>query len=112
MASPYEEKVKVNRARAEARPVPTPAERAFDADEAIEELTRRQLRVDRSDAVQEAGLLDVANGLRVAENRHRSHAKSRFCGQELERAQERRLTVSEVAAQADVGANRHGPSLD
>ena len=62
-----EEEVEVDRARAEARARPLAAQRLLDGEQPIQELTWRERRLELRRAVQEARLLEVADGIGLAE---------------------------------------------
>ena len=65
---------------------------------------RRQLRLERRGAVEEARLVDVADRLRVVEAGDRDDVDPRLGRQRVERREQRPLTVAEVRAEGDVGA--------
>ena len=81
-----EEQVEIDRPRAEARALPRAAERALDLEEALEQLVRRELRLERRDAVEERGLVDVADGVGLAEPRDGTELDAGLGGKEVERA--------------------------
>ena len=62
-----EEEVEVDRARAEARARPLAAQRLLDGEQPIQELAWRERRLELRRAVQEARLLEVADGIGLAE---------------------------------------------
>jgi Subtilase family len=82
------------------------AEPALDVEQQREEITGRKLGLERGGSVEEARLVDDADGLGVDEPGHGGHADSRLVRQLVERRPDRRLAVAKVRAEADVGA-RH-----
>jgi len=62
-----EQQVEVDGARAEARACSLAAQRLLDGEQPIQELTWRERRLELRRAVQEARLLEVADGIGLAE---------------------------------------------
>ena len=103
-----EEKVEVDRARAEARARSHPAERPFDLEEPVEQLARTKVRPDLRGRVQEPRLVSVVHRIGLAYARKTRRPDLAF--HELERSAEIRLTVAQVRAEPDVGERRRQPS--
>src|SRR4051812_32527676 len=95
---PVDEQVEVDRPRAEARALPRPAEPPLDVEEAVEELARPQLRVDRRRRVEEARLVGVSDGVRLALGRHGDDLNARLGPKRVERGRERAPTIADVCA--------------
>lgn len=102
-----EEEVEVDRPRPEAWTLPGPSERALDGQEGVEQLPRRERRVERRGPVQEPRLVEVVHRVGLAERRHRDDVNSLRRVQRRERGLERVLALAEVRAEADVGAGHH-----
>ena len=98
-----EQKVEVDRPRAEARPRPLASERALDGEHPLKERAGGELGVDRARGVEEAGLVDVPDGVRLAKSGDRDDADVGPV-EEVERAPEVSGTIAEVRSEADVRA--------
>ena len=96
-----EEEVEVDRPRPPARPDPLAAEPALDVEQVVEQLPRREHRLELGRCVQEARLVLVAPRLALADRRETDGAD------QLGRLSDQRLAVAEVRAEADVGED-HG----
>jgi hypothetical protein len=101
-----EEQVEVDRARAEARPPPLAAQSPLDGEQAVEELTRRERRLELGRAVQEARLVEVVDGIGLAKGRNGAELDAGLGREQVEGSAERRLPVAEVRTQADEGARQ------
>ena len=98
-----EQEVEVDRARAEARALlADPAQHALDGEEAVEQVTRREPRLDRDGAVQKGRLIRVADWLGLTQRRDGDDLDPGFGAQQLDGPADRRLPVAEVGAEADV----------
>ena len=102
------EQVEIDRPRPVPRPFAGPAEALLDVEQEIEQLARRQLRLDLDSRVQERRLVDEAPWLRLANRGHGTYVD--LLPQQIDRPAESRLPVAEVRAQADIGA-RHNANL-
>jgi len=100
-----EEEIEVHRARSEARPGPLASKGAFHAEKALEKRARLEIRLERGGAVQEPRLVEIADGLGLAQGRHRDDLDARVLGEELERPPQRGLAIAEVRAESNVCAH-------
>jgi hypothetical protein len=100
-----EQEIEVDRARAISRPGPLAPEPALDAEETSEELERSVDRLDRTGRIQEARLVQVADGIGLAEGRHGADAEARLLAEEPNGLSEIPLPISEVRAERYVCAN-------
>jgi len=101
-----EQQVEVDRARAEARARSLAAQGLLDGEQPIQELARRERRLELGRAVQEARLVQVADGVGLPEGGDGAELDAGLGCEEVERPAERRLPVAEVRAQADEGARQ------
>src|SRR5437016_5848253 len=93
---PVQQEVEVERPRAAGKPLAAAPELALDAQEQLQERARRQGRLHRSRAVEEAGLInDRADGVGFAERRDGDDLDSRLGCEALDRCTERSLPVAE-----------------
>jgi subtilisin family serine protease len=98
-----EEQVEVDRPRPETRAGAIAAELQLDLLQPLEERARRELGSQHRGAVEESRLVVVSDGIGLAE-RGDSLDPDVFVGfEQLERATDRQLALTEVGAQADVG---------
>src|SRR4029078_5991083 len=93
------EQVEVDRARAVARPLAHAAELLLHGEQLIEEICRRERGLDRDGAVEEARLVEVADGIGLPERRDGDHLDTGSLFQQLDGALQRRLAVREIRAQ-------------
>src|SRR5438552_8408593 len=102
-----EEEVEVERARAVLAGHADTAEALLHVEQAVEELTRLERRVERSGAVEEARLLADPDRFRLAQRRDRHDLDPLSRAECVDRLAQRALAVAEVGPEADVRA-RHG----
>lgn len=103
---PVEQEVEVDRPGAEARAGPLAPEGALDGEEPLEQITRRERRLDGDGAVQEARLVGVADGVRLAERRHCDDLDLRVGREQSDRPAKMRLAITKIAPKSDVRAHR------
>lgn len=106
---PVHEEVEVNRPGAEARPTSLAPERPLDREEALEQLARREVRLDRDGAVQKAGLVAKTDRIRLAKAGDSHQVDVGVGSEERYGAAEIPLPVAEIPAQTYVRA--HGLQL-
>jgi Subtilase family len=104
---PVEEPVEVDEPRAVARPLPRPPELPLHLEERAEEVARPELGLEPRSRVQEFRLVEMADGLGLAEGRDGVDANALAGAEELEGAPERRLTLSQVGPEADERDRAH-----
>src|SRR5690348_658597 len=93
-----DEQVEVDRARPEARARPLAAQRLLDGEHPLQELAGRERRLELCRAVQEARLVEVADGVGLAEGRDGAELDPGLGREQVERLPERGLTIAEVGA--------------
>ena len=96
-----EQQVEVDRARPPALPALAP-QPTLDGEEDVEQLPRRELGLERGDAVQKPRLVGDADRIRLAQGRDGDDARE-LC----DRRTDRLLAVAQIGAEADV-RDRHG----
>jgi hypothetical protein len=100
-----EQEIEIERARAlERRGCPVAAEGPLELEQRGQKRLRREGRLEFHRAVEEAGLVQVADRLRVAKARDLSHFRPGEAAEPAHRRTQRRLAVAEVRAEADEGA--------
>ena len=77
------------------------AEVPLDVEQRVEELPRCQLRLELDGAVEETGLVDVADGLGVTKARNAHNVRVWHVPQAPDRRSQRALPVAQVRAEAD-----------
>ena len=108
---PIEEQVEIEGARPLGRDtVAAAAEPALHREKHLQQLPRRQGRLEGRRAVEEARLVDVADGIGVEEPRDGDDVDPGRGRQSVDRAEERRLAIAEIRAERDVGTS-HAPRL-
>src|SRR5436309_6356313 len=109
---PVQEQVEIECSRSHrGSGAPIAAEGALELQQDAEERTGGEGRLELDDAVQEARLVDVADGCSVAEAGDGSHVHVRDGAKTADRGLQRRLTLTEVGPETDEGA-RHAGSLE
>src|SRR5439155_5601326 len=86
-----EQQVEVDRARAEARASSLATQGLLDGEQPIQELARRERRLELGCAVQEARLVKVADGIGLAEGGDGAELDTGLGREQVERPAERRL---------------------
>jgi hypothetical protein len=100
-----QEEIEVDRTRAISRPDPLAPEPTLDAEETSQELDRGVGRLDRTGRVQKARLVEVADGIGLAEGRHGDDPDARHVAEEPDGVPQVLLSISEVRAEGDVRAD-------
>jgi hypothetical protein len=101
---PVEEKIEVDRAGTEAgADAPDSPQLALDGEQALEELSRRQLRLQLDGAVQERRLLGVADRVGLAQPRDGQNRDAGLGGEQVDRPAERSLALAEIRPEAHEG---------
>ena len=95
---PVEEKVEVERARAVLAGDADAAEALFGREEPVEELARRERRLELGGAVEEERLRADADGLGFAERRDGDYLDPVLVGERVEGGADRRFAVAEIRA--------------
>lgn len=107
-----DEEVEVECPRPPALAVPHAPELALDGEQLAEKLLRRQGRLDRDGAVQEAWLVDDADRVGLDELRDTHDLHPVDPAEPLDRPAKGRLTIPEVRAQPDVRPRHLSLALD
>jgi len=102
-----EEQVEVERARAVLAGSADATEALLGREEPAEELARAERRLELGGAVEEERLRADADGLGLAQRGDGDDLDPLLLGERRERSANRRLTIAEIRAKADVD-NRHG----
>jgi hypothetical protein len=111
LVRPVEEEIEIDRARAEAWAAPVAAQAQLHVLEPLEQDARRELRAERSRAVQEARLILVTNRIRLPQGGDGLDLDVPTGLQELERSADRRPPVAQVGSQPDVDKWHSAASL-
>ena len=107
----HEQQIEVDRPWPVPRPVARPAELALDVEQHDEELFRSERGLDRDRGVEEPRLVEVADGIGLAEQRDGDDVDPLLLAEQLYRARERGAPVAEVRSEPHVGTT-HNPSLN
>src|SRR5262245_21844928 len=99
-----EEEIDVDRTRAVSRPGPLAPEPALDGKKTGQELERSVDRLDPIGRVQEARLVEIADGVGLAEGRHRDDADARVLPEKPDGLPEVLLSFPEIRAERYVRA--------
>lgn len=101
-----EEEIEVDRPGAPALLVATDAaEPALGVEEDVEQRSRSEIGLERQRAVQVVGLLDRSPRRGLAKRRDSDDLDTRCCADEVDRPANRRLAVTEIRPETDVGAH-------
>jgi hypothetical protein len=105
---PVEEEVEVECARALGRNRrPVPPERALQLQQPAEQTAGGEAGLELDDAVEETGLIDVADRIRLPERRDAQHVRLGRVAEAPDGGAKRSLTIAEVGPEADVRVH-HG----
>ena len=104
----YQEEVEVDRPRAVPRPEARATELPLHLEERSERVAWRELRLDLDGAVEEGRLVEVADGIGLAERGDGDDLDPRLAPEQLDGAGQRRGAVTEVRPEADVRASHNG----
>src|SRR5439155_8443943 len=102
-----QEKVEIERPRAVLVGDANAAETLLDREQPVEELARREARLQLDGSVEERRLLADSHRFRLAQGRDADDLGSRLGPERVDGCAQRALAVAEVRAEADVSA-RHG----
>lgn len=97
-----DEQVQVDLSGAPPPPVPRAPELTLDPKQRVEKLARRQRRLDRGCAVQEARLVEYADGIGLAQLRYGDDFDAIRLGEKLDRAAEGLFARAKVRTQTNV----------
>lgn len=105
------QQIEVERPRAvRRRSAAVAAERPLEGEQRVEQLARRELRLQLDDSVQEAWLLQVADRFGVAQRRDPANLCAGQAAEAPDRRPEGSLPIPQVRPEADECAC-HGPSV-
>src|SRR5262249_11918982 len=99
---PVEEQIEVESPRSLSRnAAAVAAKRLLDLEQRNQQGSRREAGFELDDPVEEAWLVDVADGVGVPQGRHPHNGRLREAAETADGGSERSLAVAEVRAEAD-----------